>query len=79
MPKKCILDRDFNRIRNMSLVNTLFWGTMIMGNSEKIKRLIFKLIKIFMDNWFFKLMLNEHTYIQKGNDKIALIGVENWA
>jgi hypothetical protein len=23
-------------------------------------------------------MLNEHTLIEKGNDKIALVGVENW-
>jgi predicted MPP superfamily phosphohydrolase len=23
-------------------------------------------------------LLNEHTFIQKGDDKIALIGVENW-
>jgi hypothetical protein len=24
------------------------------------------------------LLLNEHTYIQKGDEKIALVGVENW-
>lgn len=27
----------------------------------------------------WKLMLNEHTLLQKGDDKIALIGVENWS
>ena len=26
----------------------------------------------------FDLLLNEHRYLQKGADKIALVGVENW-
>lgn len=27
----------------------------------------------------WKLMMNEHTVIEKGNDKIAIIGIENWS
>ena len=26
----------------------------------------------------FQLLLNEHTFIEKDGDKIALVGVENW-
>jgi len=27
----------------------------------------------------WKLMMNEHTVLERGNDKIALIGIENWS
>jgi hypothetical protein len=59
----------------MSLVNTLF-GEPIMGEYvtfEKIKEANFQAIKDLYGQIGFKLMLNEHTYIQKCN---PLIGVE---
>jgi hypothetical protein len=63
-------DRDFNRIKKHEFGKYCFWGTMIMGNmllglSEKIKR--FSSHKRLYGQIGFKLMLNEHTYIQKGS------------
>ncbi|WP_299532353.1 metallophosphoesterase [Ulvibacterium sp.] len=39
-------------------------------NLEELKRL--------QKDMGFNLLLNESTYLQKGGDKIALVGVENW-
>lgn len=33
----------------------------------------------FQKDLGWKLLLNEHTYIEKGQDRIGLIGVENWS
>jgi predicted MPP superfamily phosphohydrolase len=38
----------------------------------------FEAIKNLYGEIGFKLLLNEHTFIQKGASKIALVGVENW-
>ncbi len=38
----------------------------------------FQAIKNLYGQIDFKLLFNEHTLIQKDNDKIALVGVENW-
>lgn len=45
---------------------------------EKAKNQNFQDIKQLYDDIGFKLLLNEHTKIKKGNDEIALVGVENW-
>jgi hypothetical protein len=50
---------------------------MSLGQQNRIKQIIFRLKNLYGDI-DFKLLLNEHTFIQKGDDKIALIGVENW-
>lgn len=47
------------------------------GN-EAAKDQNFKDIKQLYDDIDFKLLLNEHTKIKKGNSEIALVGVENW-
>lgn len=54
------------------------YGEYVTWPSEKEKDENFQAIKNLYGQIGFKLMLNEHTYIQKGDDKIALIGVENW-
>ncbi len=50
----------------------VFWPTPQdkINNLNNLKEVHAKL------GW--KLMLNEHTYLQKGDSKIGLIGVENW-
>ena len=53
-------------------------ANMLLGLRKKKKMKIFRRLKKLYGQIGFKLMLNEHTYIQKGDDKIALIGVENW-
>ena len=54
------------------------YGEYITWPSEAAKEENFQNIKNLYGQIDFKLMLNEHTLIEKGTDKIALIGVENW-
>jgi predicted MPP superfamily phosphohydrolase len=73
----------FNRIKEykygkFSILGNHDYGEYVTWPSEKQKDENFQEIKGLYGKIGFKLMLNEHTYIQKGDDKIALIGVENW-
>jgi len=73
----------FNRIKDykygkFSVLGNHDYGEYVTWPSEKEKDENFQQIKKLYDQIGFKLLLNEHTYIQKGDDKIALIGVENW-
>jgi predicted MPP superfamily phosphohydrolase len=73
----------FNRIKEykygkFSILGNHDYGEYVTWPSEKQKEENFQEIKSLYGKIGFKLMLNEHTYIQKGGDKIALIGVENW-
>ena len=73
----------FNRIKEykygkFSILGNHDYGEYVTWPSEKQKDENFQEIKSLYGKIGFKLMLNEHTYIQKGGDKIALIGVENW-
>jgi predicted MPP superfamily phosphohydrolase len=73
----------FNRIKDykygkFSILGNHDYGEYVTWPSEKQKDENFQEIKSLYGQIGFKLMLNEHTYIQKGNDKIALVGVENW-
>ncbi|MBE8725495.1 metallophosphoesterase [Flavobacterium hungaricum] len=73
----------FNRIKSykygkFAVLGNHDYGEYVTWPSEKEKDENFQQIKKLYDQIGFKLMLNEHTYIQKGDDKIALIGVENW-
>ncbi|MFB9108056.1 metallophosphoesterase [Flavobacterium gyeonganense] len=73
----------FNRIKEykygkFSILGNHDYGEYVTWPSQREKDENFKAIKNLYGQIGFKLMLNEHTYIQKGKDKIALIGVENW-
>ncbi|WP_163400243.1 metallophosphoesterase [Flavobacterium fluviatile] len=73
----------FNRIKEykygkFAILGNHDYGEYVTWPSEKQKSENFQSIKDLYGQIGFRLMLNEHTYIQKGNDKIALIGVENW-
>lgn len=73
----------FNRINKheygkYSVLGNHDYGEYVTWPTEKDKADNFQAIKDLYGQIGFKLMLNEHTYIEKGNDKIALIGVENW-
>lgn len=73
----------FNRIKEykygkFSVLGNHDYGEYVTWPSEKEKDENFQEIKKLYGQIGFKLMLNEHTYIEKGDDKIALIGVENW-
>jgi predicted MPP superfamily phosphohydrolase len=72
----------FNRIQKheygkYSVLGNHDYGEYVTWPTEKDKEDNFQAIKNLYGEIDFKLMLNEHTYIEKGTDKIALIGVDN--
>lgn len=73
----------FNRIKEhkygkYSVLGNHDYGEYVTWPSEKEKEANFKAIKDLYGQIDFKLLLNEHTFIEKGGQKIALVGVENW-
>ena len=73
----------FNRIKKheygkYSVLGNHDYGEYVTWPTEKDKEDNFQAIKNLYGQIDFKLLLNEHTFIEKGDDKIALIGVENW-
>ncbi len=54
------------------------YGEYVTWPSQREKDENFQAIKNLYGQIDFKLLLNEHTKIKKGNSEIALIGVENW-
>ncbi|MFV5700530.1 metallophosphoesterase [Flavobacterium sp. XS2P12] len=73
----------FNRIKKheygkYSVLGNHDYGEYVTWPTEKDKEDNFQAIKNLYGEIDFKLLLNEHTFIEKGDDKIALIGVENW-
>jgi predicted MPP superfamily phosphohydrolase len=74
---------DFNRIKTpafgkYSVLGNHDYGEYVQWDSATKKAANFEAIKDLYRQIGFKLMLNEHTFIRKGDDKIALVGVENW-
>ena len=61
-----------------SILGNHDYGAYLDWKSEKAKADNFEAIKDLHRQIDFKLMLNEHVKIKRGNDEIALIGVENW-
>ncbi len=73
----------FNRIKKheygkFSVLGNHDYGEYVTWPTEQEKVDNFEAIKDLYGQIDFKLLLNEHTFIQKGEDKIALVGVENW-
>ncbi|MDN3674858.1 metallophosphoesterase [Flavobacterium branchiarum] len=73
----------FNKIKKpkygkYSVLGNHDYGEYVTWPSEEKKEENFEAIKKLYEQIGFQLLLNEHTYIQKGDDKIALVGVENW-
>ncbi|KAF2512502.1 metallophosphoesterase [Flavobacterium foetidum] len=73
----------FKRIKNykygkFSVLGNHDYGEYVTWPTQAEKDENFEAIKDLYRQIGFKLLKNEHTYIEKGADKIALIGVENW-
>lgn len=73
----------FNRIKKhaygkYAVLGNHDYGEYVTWPNEQEKEANFKAIKGLYGQIDFKLLLNEHTYIEKGTDRFALIGVENW-
>ena len=54
------------------------YGDYIPWETEELKSQNLQDLKDLQKKMGFDLLLNEHRYLAKGNDKIALVGVENW-
>lgn len=73
----------FKRIKEhkygkFSVLGNHDYGEYVTWPSEAAKEKSFQDIKDLHRQIDFKLMLNEHAFIENGTDKIALVGVENW-
>lgn len=73
----------FNRIKKpeygkFSVLGNHDYGEYVSWPSEADKEQNFKEIKELYGQIGFSLLLNEHTFIEKGKDRIAIVGVENW-
>lgn len=73
----------FNRLTKpefgkFSILGNHDYGAYLDWKSEEEKAKNFVAIKDLHHQIDFKLLLNENVKIQKGDDSIALIGVENW-
>lgn len=74
---------SFKRIKNYpsgkySVLGNHDYGEYVDWPTQAEKEKNFQDIKNLYGDIDFKLLLNEHTFITKGNDRIALVGVENW-
>ena len=54
------------------------YGDYIDWETEELKKQNLEDLKKLQKDMGFDLLLNEHRYLKKGADKIALVGVENW-
>ncbi len=54
------------------------YGDYVPWESEEAKTRNLETLKHIQREMGFQLLLNESIYLEKGNQKIALIGVENW-
>ncbi|WP_281235363.1 metallophosphoesterase [Flavobacterium gelatinilyticum] len=73
----------FNRIKEykygkFAVLGNHDYGEYVTWPSESEKDENFAEIKNLYNKIGFDLLLNENKYIHKGDDKIALVGVENW-
>src|SRR5690606_556246 len=73
----------FNRIKTpkygkFSVLGNHDYGEYTIWESEEEKQKNFEAIKGLHKKIGFQLLLNENVMLQKGNQKIAIVGVENW-
>lgn len=61
-----------------SILGNHDYGDYVEWKSEENKAANFQAVKDIHPKIGFDLLLNEHRYIEKDGQKIALIGIENW-
>ncbi len=61
-----------------SILGNHDYGEYVQWGSEKDKEANFKAIKDLHPAMDFKLLLNESVWLEKGGERIAIAGVENW-
>lgn len=75
--------QTFNRIKEhkygkYAVLGNHDYGEYISWPTEQEKEANFQAIKNLYGQINFNLLLNQHTFIEKGGQKLALVGVENW-
>lgn len=71
--------RNFSpNIKKFAVLGNHDYGDYSKWDSKKEKKINFEAIKTFYKENDFNLLLNESEFIEKENEKIAIIGVENW-
>jgi len=72
----------FSRLRakdgKYSVLGNHDYGDYVPWETEELKKANLEDLKNIQKEIGFELLLNENRYLQKGTDKIALVGVENW-
>ena len=61
-----------------SILGNHDYGDYVEWKSNEDKKANFQAVKDLHPKIGFDLLLNEHRYIEKNGEKIALIGIENW-
>ena len=61
-----------------SILGNHDYGDYHNWKTDKEKDENFKNVKAIHGKLGWRLLLDEHLYLEKGNDKIAVIGIENW-
>nr|WP_315149479.1 metallophosphoesterase [uncultured Flavobacterium sp.] len=74
---------SFNKIKKhkygkYSVLGNHDYGEYVTWPSQAVKDENFEDIKKLYGQIGFSLLLNEHTFVEKDGDKIAIVGVENW-
>ncbi len=72
----------FNQLKapvgKYSILGNHDYGDYVQWNSKEEKAENFQAVKDLHPKIGFELLCNEHRYIEKDGQKIALVGVENW-
>lgn len=55
------------------------YGDYVQWDSEEDKRANLEKLKAVHQRLGWRLLMNEHVLLEKGNDKIAVMGIENWS
>ena len=69
---------DTHKYGKFSVLGNHDYGEYVTWPTQSAKDENFEDIKKLYGQIGFQLLLNEHTFIEKDGDKIALVGVENW-
>lgn len=61
-----------------SILGNHDYGDYVLWPNQEMKAANLDKLKELQAEMGWNLLLNEHAYIRKGNDQLAIIGVENW-
>lgn len=61
-----------------SILGNHDYGDYVSWPSEEAKRANLDMLKKIHADMGWRLMMNEHIVLERGSDKIALLGIENW-